>query len=64
MDSAVLNYQELAKVHENFTFLHFQDVTIYLMGNLPKEQETSISRGTFTQIRRQKNEEFEWVGSS
>lgn len=29
MDSAVLNYQELAKVHENFTFLHFQDVTIY-----------------------------------
>lgn len=39
MDSVVLNYQKLAKAHENFTFLHFQDVSIYLMGKLVREQE-------------------------
>lgn len=64
MNLAVLNYQKLAKAYENFTFLYFQDTAIYLMGNLAREEETSISRGTFTQIHKQKNEEFEWVGSS
>lgn len=62
MDSDVLNYQKLAKAHENVTFLHFQDVTIYLMGILVRQQETSISRGTSTQIHRQKNEELNGLG--
>lgn len=58
MDSNVVNYQKLAKAHENFALLHIQDISIYLTENLAREQEASLSRGSFTQIHRQKNEEI------
>lgn len=50
MYSTVLNYKELAKTHENFTFLHFLDLNTYLMRSLPREQANSICSATFAQI--------------
>lgn len=46
---------------KTFPFLHFQDITTYLMWNSPREQATSISRATFSQIHRQKIKAIEWV---
>lgn len=38
----MINDQELAKAHENFAFLHCQDLTTYLMGTDPESRQPVV----------------------